>query len=125
MQYDIDQKRIEFNHVIIEKLKKKLEEVSNVEGFYEWTFYLIFSMLNVYVKTQVKCAGGRIDAVVFMPRSIYVFEFKVDGSAQEAMDQINSRGYAIRYQTDARNVVKVGVSFSSKTKTLEDSWVIE
>ena len=47
----------------IEGFKKKLEEVNNVEGFYEWSLYLIFSMLNVYVVTQQKCAGGRVDMV--------------------------------------------------------------
>ena len=107
----------------IEGFKKKLADVSNVEGFYEWSLYLIFSMLNVYVKTQVKCAKGRIDMVVHMPNTVYVFELKVDGSAEQALEQINDRGYAIQYQTDGRKVVKVGVSFSSKTKTIDD-WVI-
>ena len=51
----------------VEGFKKKLEDISNAEGFYEWTLYLIFSMLNVYVRTQVKCAGGRTDIVVWMP----------------------------------------------------------
>lgn len=107
----------------IEGFKKKLAEVSNVEGFYEWTFYLVFSMLNVYVKTQVKCAHGRIDMVVHMPDTIYVFELKVNGSAQQALEQIDDKGYAIQYQTESRKVVKVGVSFSSETKTI-DNWVI-
>ena len=107
----------------IEGFKKKLAEVSNVEGFYEWTFYLVFSMLNVYVKTQLKCARGRIDMVVHMPDTIYVFELKVDGSAQQALEQIDDKGYAIQYQTDGRKVVKAGVSFSSETKTI-DNWVI-
>ena len=107
----------------IEGFKKKLAEVSNVEGFYEWTFYLVFSMLNVYVKTQLKCARGRIDMVVHMPDTIYVFELKVDGSAQQALEQIDDKGYAIQYQTDGRKVVKAGVSFSSETKTI-DSWIV-
>jgi len=107
----------------IEGFKKKLAEVSNVEGFYEWTFYLVFSMLNVYVKTQVKCARGRIDMVVHMPDTIYVFELKVDGSAQQALEQIDDKGYALQYQTEGRKVVKAGVSFSSQTKTI-DNWVI-
>ena len=107
----------------IEGFKKKLAEVSNVEGFYEWTFYLVFSMLNVYVKTQLKCARGRIDMMVHMPDTIYVFELKVDGSAQQALEQIDDKGYAIQYQTDGRKVVKAGVSFSSESKTI-DNWVI-
>lgn len=107
----------------VEGFKKKLENVSNVEGFYEWSFYLIFSMLNVYARTQVKCANSRIDTVVSMPNTIYVFELKINGSAKKALEQIDDRGYAVQYQTDGRRVVKIGVSFSSKTKTL-DNWII-
>ena len=60
----------------VEGFKKKLESVSTAEGFYEWTLYLIFSMLNVYVRTQVKTANGRADVVVYMPDAIYVLELK-------------------------------------------------
>ena len=91
----------------VEGFKKKLEEVSTAEGFYEWSFYLIFSMLNVYVQTQVKCARGKADMVVFMPDTIYVMELKINGTAQDALDQINDRGYALRYATDGRRIVKV------------------
>ena len=108
----------------IEGFKKKLQDVSNAEGFYEWSLYLIFSMLNVYVRTQVKCAGGRADMVVHMPDAIYVIELKINGTAQEALDQINSRRYAIQYQISGKRVVKAGVSFSMATKTIED-WVVE
>lgn len=107
----------------VEGFKKKLSEVSNAEGFYEWSLYLIFSMLNIYVRTQVKCAGGRADMVVHMPDAIYVVELKINGTAQEALDQINSRRYAIPYSTSGKKVVKVGVSFSMETKTIED-WII-
>ncbi len=108
----------------IEGFKKKLEDVSNAEGFYEWSLYLIFSMLNVYVRTQVKCAGGRADMVVHMPDAIYVIELKINGTAQEALDQINSRRYAIHYQSTGKHIVKAGVSFSMDTKTIGD-WMIE
>ena len=107
----------------IECFKKKLENISNAEGFYEWSFYLIFNMLNVYAKTQVKCAGGRIDMVVYMPDMVYVFELKVNGTAAEALKQIDTKGYAIAYQTDGRNVVKAGVSFSTESKTIKD-WIV-
>ncbi|MBR7023135.1 MAG: ATP-binding protein [Bacteroidales bacterium] len=106
----------------IEGFKKKLDDISNAEGFYEWSFYLIFNMLNVYAKTQVKCAGGRIDMVVYMPDTVYVFELKVNGTAEEALKQIDTKGYAIAYQTDGRKVVKAGVSFSTESKTIKD-WV--
>ena len=108
----------------VEGFKKKLAEAAAAEGFYEYTLYLIFSMLNVYVRTQVKCTGGRVDMVVWMPDAIYVFEMKMGDSAQTALRQINDKGYAIPYQADGRKVVKVGVKFNPETRVPEQ-WVIE
>ena len=107
----------------VEGFKQKLKDAATAEGFYEYTLYLLFSMLNVYVRTQVKCAGGRTDMVVWMPDTTYVFELKVNSTAQEALAQIDDRGYAIPYQTDGRRVVKVGVKFNPDTRTPEE-WVI-
>ena len=107
----------------VEGFKQKLVNIATAEGFYEYTMYLIFSMLNVYAKTQVKCAGGRVDMVVWMPDAIYVFELKVTGTAQEALKQIDDKGYAIPYDTDGRKVVKVGAKFDVETRVPE-SWVI-
>lgn len=107
----------------VEGFKKKLAEASKAEGFYEYTFYLIFSMLNVYVRTQVKCAGGRIDVVVRMPDTTYVLELKTNESAQKALEQINSHNYALPYQTDGRQVVKAGIHFNVDTRTI-DEWAI-
>ena len=109
----------------VEGFKKKLAEVSNYEGFYEYTFYLIFSMLNVYARTQVKCAGGEIDVVVEMPDTTYVFELKVNGTAQQALDQIDRKGYATPYRTEGRKVVKVGIQFDRDTMTVGDYLVAE
>lgn len=104
----------------VEGFKKKLADMAASEGFYEYTFWLIFNMMNVYARTQVKCHGGRIDFVVLMPETTYVFELKVNGTAQEAIDQINSKGYALPYQTEGRRVVKIGVQFNRETMTIED-----
>ena len=107
----------------VEGFKQKLADAATAEGFYEYTLYLIFSMLNVYVRTQVKCAGGRTDMVVWMPDAIYVLELKVNGTAEEALEQIDSRSYAIPYQTDGRRVVKIGVKFNPDTR-IPENWVI-
>ena len=107
----------------VEGFKEKLRDVATAEGFFEYTFYLIFSMLNVYVRTQVKCAGGRADMVVWMPDTIYVFELKVHDSARAALEQIDGKGYAIPYQADDRKVVKVGVKFNADTRAPEE-WVV-
>ena len=108
----------------VEGFKKKLAEAAASEGFYEYTFWLIFNMMNVYAQTQVKCHGGRIDFVVRMPETTCVFELKVNGTAQDAIDQNNGKGYALPYHTEGRNVVKVGVQFNRDTMTIEE-WKIE
>ena len=107
----------------VEGFKQKLADAATAEGFYEYTMYLIFSMLNVYVRTQVKCAKGRTDMVVWMPDTIYVFELKTHATAQQALEQIDSKGYAIPYHSDGRRVVKVGVRFDVETRTPVD-WAI-
>ena len=107
----------------VEGFKQKLADAATAEGFYEYTMYLIFSMLNMYVRTQVKVAGGRVDMVVWMPDTIYVFELKVSGTARDALAQIDEKGYAIPYETDGRNVVKVGVKFNVDSRIPEE-WMI-
>ena len=108
----------------VEGFKKKLQEAATKEGFYEYTLYLIFSMLNVYVRTQVKCAGGRTDMVVYMPDTTYILELKVNASAQEALQQIKARNYALPYHTEGNSIVMVGIRFNADTRTIDD-WVIE
>lgn len=80
--------------------------------------------MGQYVDVEVKSAIGRADVVVKMQDAIYVFEFKVDGTPQEALAQINSKQYAIPYQADSRRVVKIGVNFDSATRTIGE-WEIE
>ena len=108
----------------VEGFKRKLADAATAEGFYEDTLYLIFSMLNVYVRTQVKTAKGRTDIVIWMPDAIYVMELKVNGSAADALQQIDDRGYARPYEADGRRIVKVGVSFSPETMSVGE-WMVE
>ena len=108
----------------VEGFRRKLADAATAEGFYEYTMYLIFSMLNVYARTQVKTAKGRTDVVVWMPDAIYVMELKVNDTAAAALQQINDRGYARPYETDGRKVVKIGIRFSPETMTVEE-WAIE
>lgn len=97
---------------------------NKTEKHYQTIFYLIFRLMGQYVDTEVKSAAGRADVVVKLQDVIYVFVFKMDGSAEEALAQINSKSYAIPYQTEHRRVVKIGVNFDSITRTIGD-WVIE
>lgn len=63
------------------------------------------------------------DAVVKLPDAIYVFEFKFDGTPEEAMAQIESKQYALPYETDGRKIVKAGVNFDSATHTI-GKWLV-
>ena len=58
-----------------------------------------------------------------MPDMTYVFELKTEGTAQMALEQIDSKGYAVPYQTEGRRVVKIGVKFNKETRVPEE-WVI-
>ena len=93
------------------------------EKHYQTIFYLLFRLMGQYVDAEVKSAIGRADVVVKMPDAIYVFEFKVDSTPEEALEQINSKKYAIPYQVDHRKVIKVGVNFDSATRTIGE-WII-
>ena len=96
---------------------------NHTEKHFQTIFYLMFSFLNIYIRTEVKSAIGRADAVMYMPDTVYVFELKVDKSADEALRQIDERGYMLPYTTQGRRLVKVGISFDSKTRTIAE-WKI-
>ena len=114
----------------MEKLQAYLAGIPNdlenkTEKHYQTIIYLIFSLLGFYIHTEVKSAIGRADAVCYTDNCIYVFEFKVDGSAEEALKQIDEKGYMLPYRfEEGKNLVKVGVNISSQTRTVE-KWIAQ
>jgi len=97
-----------------------------VEKFYQFVFWQLFTLMGQFVQTEVKNNKGRADALVKTADCIYVFEFKMDenATAEEALAQINSKDYAIPYSADNRKIVKIGVEFSQTEKGLK-RWLIE
>lgn len=91
---------------------------NKTEKHYQTIFYLLFRLMGQYVDAEVKSAFGRADVVVKLPDAIYVFEFKFDGTPEEALAQIDSKQYALPYQADGRKIVKIGVNFDSATRTI-------
>jgi hypothetical protein len=91
------------------------------ELYFHYTFYLLMRLISCYtVYTEKQLSEGRADCIVETPQYVYIFEFKLDGTAQEAIQQIADRGYAKAYAADKRIIYKIGASFSSKTGTIED-----
>ena len=113
----------------LERLKSFFASIPNKlnnkkEKHYQTIFYLFFRLMGQYIDVEVDTSVERADAVVKLPDTIYVFEFKVDGTPEEALAQINSKGYAIAYEAGTRNIIKVGVNFDSATRTIGE-WKIE
>ena len=98
---------------------------NKTEKHYQTIFYLLFRLMGQYVDAEVKSAIGRADVVVRLADAVYVFEFKYDGTPDEALAQIDSKQYAIPYQADGRRIVKVGVNFDSATRTIGEWKIVE
>ncbi|NDV63811.1 ATP-binding protein [Bacteroides sp. 224] len=94
------------------------------ERHYQVVFYLVFKLMGQFTDAEVSSARGRADAVVKTDDYIYVFEFKLNGTAEEALRQIDEKGYLIPYTADGRQLVKVGVSFDKQERNL-GKWLIE
>ena len=104
---------------------RRKEDERERERYFHYTFYLILRMISTYlVFTEKETSQGRADCVIETPGYIYIFEFKLDGTAQEAIAQINERGYAREYGADPRPLYKIGCGFSSATGTIGD-WEVE
>ena len=94
------------------------------ERHYQVVVYLIFKLMGQFTQAEVRSAKGRADAIVQTPKYIYVFEFKLNGTAEDALQQINDKGYAVPFQADGRQVVKVGVEFSAEARNVS-RWLVD
>ena len=85
--------------------------------FHYYTRYTVY--------TEKEQSEGRVDCIIEVPGYVYIFEFKLDGTADEALQQIEDKGYARPYEADERKLYRIGVSFSSETGTVSDWKVVE
>lgn len=100
------------------------EMVRDLELHYQNVLFIIFKLLGFYTEAEYHTSEGRIDLVIKTNRFIYLMEFKLEGSAEEALKQINDKHYAVPFQTDGRKVYKIGVNFSNKTRNIQ-KWIVE
>lgn len=90
------------------------------EKYYQTIFYLIFKLIGLRIEAEVKTNDGRIDAVIELAHHIYLFEFKLDKSAESALQQIRDHAYYQKYQLRGKAITCVGANFSTKTRTVDD-----
>jgi hypothetical protein len=130
-----------FGIVYVDKIRQFLErgEIGKVEGilntifkslpyelwqkenehFYHAIIHLTFTLLGVYVQSEVQTSDGRMDALIRMKDYIYCIEFKLDKSADEAIQQIKDKGYLEPFAHENKKRIAIGINFSTATKKVE------
>lgn len=100
---------------------RRRENEREKERYFQYTIYLLMRMVSCYtVYHEKQTSQGRADCVVETPNYVYIFEYKLDKTADEALAQIDDMGYAREYANDKRTVYKIGCCFSSETGTVCD-----
>ena len=100
------------------------ELVKDLELHYQNVLFIVFKLVGFYTQAEYHTSEGRVDLVVKTADYIYVMEFKLEGTAEEALQQIEEKQYALPFEADPRKLFKIGVNFSNKTRNIE-KWIIE
>ena len=97
--------------------------MDNENNFHN-AFYILVTLIGLDAEAEAHTSDGRIDLLIETPDYVYVIELKYDASAEEALRQIEDKEYALGFEADGRKVFKIGVSFSSETRRIEE-WKIQ
>lgn len=100
------------------------ELVRDLELHYQNVLFIVFKLIGFYVKAEYHTSQGRIDLVLQTDRFVYVMEFKLDGTAEEALRQIDEKNYALPFASDPRKLFKIGINFSNEMRNIE-RWIVE
>ncbi|WP_308550336.1 ATP-binding protein [uncultured Parabacteroides sp.] len=99
------------------------ELARDLERHYQNVLFIVFKLIGFYTKVEYHTSEGRIDLVLETNKYIYIMEFKLDGSAEEALQQIEEKHYALPFDADPRQLFKIGVNFANRTRNIE-KWEI-
>lgn len=94
------------------------------EKYYQSIFYMIFTLIGLKIAAEVRTNTGRIDATIETDDSLFLFEFKLDDTAQNALTQITEKDYAFPFSDSTKTIVKIGVSFSTKERNITE-WITD
>ena len=100
------------------------EVIRDQELHYENVLFIVFKLVGFYVKVEYHTNDGRIDLVLQTDKFIYIMEFKLNGTAEEALQQIHEKRYALPFEMDGRKLFKIGINFSAETRNIE-KWIVE
>ena len=99
------------------------ELIQNLENHYRNVVWLLFKLMGFYTQAEYHTSEGRIDLVVGTPKYCYVMEFKLDGTAEQALAQIQDKNYTLPFEVDGRQIVRIGISFDSATRNIDQCLV--
>ena len=103
----------------------KFDQIAkDTENWFQNVVFIVTTLCGLYIEAEHQTSNGRIDLVMKTDKYVYVMELKYDGTPEEALRQIDDKGYALPWQSDGRKVIKVGANFSSELRRLS-GWVIE
>ena len=100
------------------------ELAKDIELHYQNVLFIVFRLAGLYTNVEYHTSRGRIDLVLQTDSYVYVMEFKLDGSAEQALQQIEDKQYALPFAKDSRRVYSIGVNFSSETRNI-DKWIVK
>ena len=132
--FSIDNFVLELEAGKVESFMRRLEALfadndyrvqGNQELYFQNVLYVFFKLLGFYVEVERPTSDGRMDMIVKTADYIFIFEFKLDKSADEALQQIEDKGYALPYAADPRRLYKIGVNFSSERRCIGEWKIVE
>ncbi len=100
------------------------ELARDLELHYQNVLFIVFKLMGFYTQVEYHTSAGRIDLVMKTDKFIYIMEFKLEGTAEEALRQIEEKHYARPFEADTRRLFKIGVNFSNKERNIE-KWIVE
>lgn len=100
------------------------ELVRDLELHYQNVLFIVFKLMGFYTKVEYHTSAGRIDLVMQTDKFVYIMEFKLEGTAEEALRQIEEKHYALPFEADPRRLFKIGVNFSNKERNIE-RWIVK
>ena len=99
------------------------EIIRDMEMHYRNVMWMLFKLMGFYTMAEYRTSEGRIDMVVKTPKFCYVMEFKLDGTAEEALAQISDKNYTLPFEIENQQIIRIGINFDSKTRNIDKALV--
>ena len=99
------------------------ELIKDLENHYQNVIYIITKLMGLYVQAEYRTSNGRIDLLIGTNDYIYIIELKFNGTAEQAIEQIENKDYVLPFATDGRQIFKIGANVDKNTRNITD-WII-